>query len=121
MTCAPCKTDRNLTTRITIHRIKSNATRDANNEIDLADAANWEALAARWSAIKSRGGSERFASDMIQAGQTHRVYMRYDNVTRTVTPAMRLKLDSRLFNILAIVDEDEGHRWIVADVVEAKT
>lgn len=111
---------RNLNCRVTIQQVKAAATRDANNEVDLTDADNWETYASRWAEFKTRGGSERFASDMIQAGQTHRVYMRWDRTTKAISPAMRMSYDSRIFNILAVADEDEGHRWIVIDCVEAK-
>jgi SPP1 family predicted phage head-tail adaptor len=102
-----------------VQQLKDDATADANNEIDLTDDDNWETYASRNAAFKSRGGSERFASDMIQAGQTHRVYVRSDSTTRAITPRMRLSYDSRVFNILAAVDEDEARQWVVLDVVEA--
>lgn len=120
MKCADCKSKHILRHRITVQQLKSTATPDANNEIDQTDDANWEAFVSRRAEFKSRGGSERFASDMIQAGQTHRVYLRSDSETRAITPAMRLVFGSRKFNILAAVDEDEARRWVVLDVVEER-
>lgn len=120
MTCAPCKNDRILNRTVVVQQVKASATVDANNEVDLTDDASWETYATRSAAFKTRGGSERFASDMIQAGQTHRVYVRSDSTTRAITPAMRLSYDSRVFNILAVADEDEMRQWVVLDVVEAK-
>jgi SPP1 family predicted phage head-tail adaptor len=119
MKCADCKTRPVLNRRVTIQRLKTNATKDVNNEVDHTVDANWETYATRSAAFKSRGGSERFASDMIQAGQTHRVRMRSDSTTRGISPAMRMVYDSRVFNILAAVDEDETRQWVVLDVVEA--
>lgn len=119
--CQRCKSPRiNLNVRITVQQVKASPTRDTNNEVDPTDDANWETYATRSAAFKTRGGSERFASDMIQAGQTHRVYVRSDSTTRAITPAMRLSYDGRVFNILAAVDEDEARKWVVMDVVEAK-
>lgn len=118
--CGRCKTRHHLNRRVIVQQLKSSPTRDANNEIDLADSDNWETYVSRKAAFKTRGGSERFASDMIQAGQTHRVYVRSDSTTRAISPAMRLSYDDRVFNILAAVDEDEGRQWVVLDVVEAK-
>ncbi|TXH56418.1 MAG: head-tail adaptor protein [Desulfurellales bacterium] len=120
MTCKPCKTEPRLNCVVVVQRIKSAATRDANNEIDLTSSGNWETYATRLASFKTRGGSERFASDMIQAGQTHRVYMRRDATTKSITPEMRLSYDSRYFNILAVADQDEMHEWMVIDCVEAK-
>lgn len=118
MSCPPCKSEHQLKVRVTVQKVKDSPTRDTNNEIDLTLDANWETYATRSAAFKTRGGSERFASDMIQAGQTHRVYVRSDSTTRAITPAMRLSYDSRVFNILASVDEDEMRQWVVMDVVE---
>ncbi len=122
MKCTDCKSKPHLNRRVVIQQLKAEADleRDANNEVDPTDADNWETYATRWAAFKTRGGSERFASDMIQAGQTHRVYLRSDSTTRAISPAMRLSYDDRVFNILAAVDEDEGRQWVVLDVVEAK-
>jgi SPP1 family predicted phage head-tail adaptor len=119
--CQRCVTpQRNLNQKIVVQQVKAAPTTDANNEVDLTAAANWETYATRWAAFKSRGGSERFASDMIQAGQTHRVYVRSDSTTRAISPAMRISYDDRIFNILAAVDEDEARQWVVIDCVENK-
>lgn len=123
MTCqSSCKKteSRRLNCRVTVQRVKDSPDRDANNEFDPTDADNWETYCSRNAEFKTRGGSERFASDMIQAGQTHRVYMRFDTTTKAISPAMRMSYDSRIFNILSVADEDEGHRWMVLDCVEAK-
>ena len=122
MKCGDCKSKPVLNRRVTVQRLKDeeDLTRDDNNEVDPTDSANWQTYATRSAAFKTRGGSERFASDMIQAGQTHRVYMRRDSTTKGITPTMRLSYDGRVFNILAAADEDEMRRWMVLDVVEAK-
>lgn len=118
--CGRCSVARyDLKTRVIVQQVKSGATRDTNNEVDLTDDDSWETYATRMAAFKTRGGSERFASDMIQAGQTHRVYVRSDATTRAISPAMRLSYDSRVFNILAAVDVDEMRQWVQLDVVEA--
>jgi SPP1 family predicted phage head-tail adaptor len=120
MTCAPCKDDRLLNCRVTVQQLKSAATRDANNEVDPTDSDNWETYTSRSATFKTRGGSERFASDMIQAGQTHRAYVRSDTTTRAITPDMRLSYSGRIFNILAVADEDEMRQWVRIDLIEGK-
>lgn len=120
MTCAPCKNEPLLTSRVTVQQIKAAATVGADGAKDLTADATWEDVATRWCAFKTRGGSERFASDQIQAGQTHTVTMRYDATTKTFTTKMRMVMGTRNFNILAVMDRDEMHQWIVADVAEAK-
>lgn len=119
--CGRCKQPRmDLNCRVTVQQLKAAATVDGHGEINRSLDANWETYATRWSAFKSRGGSERFASDMIQAGQTHRVYLRYDSVAAAITTEMRATYDSRTFGILAVVDVDEQHQWIQLDVAEDK-
>jgi len=120
MSCTPCRSKRTLRHWVTVQQMKADAERDDNNEVDQTDADNWETYCRRRSEFKTRGGSERFASDMIQAGQTHRVYMRRDSTTKGITSQMRMSYDGRVFNILAAADEDEMRRWMVLDVVEAK-
>lgn len=119
MTCKPCRTERPLRNRITIQQVKDDATADANNEVDHTDDDNWETYASRNAAFQSLSGSERFASDMIQAGQTHRIWLRSDPTTRAITPRMRVSFDSRKFNILAAVDVNEERQWVRLDVAEA--
>lgn len=120
MKCTDCKTKPRLNRRVVVQKVKASPTLDTNNEVNLTLDANWETYATRWAAFKSRGGSERFASDMIQAGQTHRISLRSDAATRAITPGMRVSYDSRVFNILAVVDEDELRKWVQLDVAEAK-
>lgn len=120
MTCKPCKTERPLRNRITVQQVKADATVDANNEVDRTVDDSWETYASRNAAFQSLSGSERFASDMIQAGQTHRVWLRSDSTTRAITPRMRAVLGTRKFNILAAVDVNEERQWVRLDVAEAK-
>jgi len=119
MKCSDCKSKPVLNRRVTIQRQKTGV-EDDHNQVDPTDDANWETVDSRWAEFKSLGGSERFASEHIQAGQTHRVTMRFDRTTAAVTPADRLKMGDRKFGINWIVDKDERHEWIVAGVAEEK-
>lgn len=83
-------------------------------------AANYDSLGTRWANWKTRAGSERFASDITQAGHSHRVILRFDSVTRTLTQQHRIQKDSRTFNIDAVSNEDEQNKYMILDVTESK-
>ena len=118
MTCTPCKLEHQLSCRVTVQQVKTAPTVDANGEVNLSDASNWETYCTRFAEIKTRGGSERFASDMIQAGQTHRIYMRADTTTRAITPRMRVLYGTRVMAIQMAADIDQQHIWMQLDVAE---
>ncbi len=120
MKCDGCNKRRNPDRKVTIQSVKDDATPDGNNEIDLTDDDSWEDYCSPWAEILTRGGAERFASDMIQAGQTHRLYVRWNSLTKSITPRMRVKYGTRIMGILAAEDEDQRHQWMQLDVAEAK-
>lgn len=69
----------------------------------------WEMLAEVWAAVLPVTGGERFEADAIEARVTHEVWMRY---RADVTPDMRLRLGSRLFDVRAVIDFEERHRFL---------
>jgi SPP1 family predicted phage head-tail adaptor len=120
MTCSPCKTQRKLRNRITVEQVKESPTVDGNDEVNLTLDANWETYITRDCAFESLSGTERFASEAIQAGQTHRIWLRSDSYSRAITTRMRVQFEGRKFNILAAVDKNEERLWVRLDVAEAK-
>jgi SPP1 family predicted phage head-tail adaptor len=67
----------------------------------------WVAVATVWAALQPNGGSEAVDSGRLAGRVSHTVLLRY----RTgVTPAMRLRKGTRIFHILAVIDEDERRR-----------
>jgi SPP1 family predicted phage head-tail adaptor len=46
----------------------------------------------RWASVKPLTGRERFLAQQTQADTTHRVRVRSDGQTRTITPAMWITL-----------------------------
>lgn len=111
--------------RASIQRVKATATRDASNNIKYADDSNWETVGSRTAWIKTLGGSERFASDQLQAGHTYRVTMRSDRETRAITPDDRLRLNvdgkTRTLGIVSAVDKDFARQWVECLCVETRT
>ncbi len=69
----------------------------------------WSPVATVWASIKPRSGQEVFAADRLSGRLTHEIRIRY----RTgVTPVMRFRQGSRIFQILAVIDMDERRRWL---------
>jgi SPP1 family predicted phage head-tail adaptor len=75
----------------------------------------WQAVAEVWAAIWFRDVTEAFALDRIAGKATHDVWIRY---RADVTPDMRIRFGSRVFDILGAIDvEDRGH-WLKCPVGE---
>lgn len=125
MSCASSCKAMGKSVRASIQRVKATATRDASNNIKYADDSNWETVGSRTAWIKTLGGSERFASDQLQAGHTYRVTMRSDRETRAITPDDRLRLNvdgkTRTLGIVSAVDKDFARQWVECLCVETRT
>ena len=69
----------------------------------------WITLATVSAAIAPSGGSESVNSGRLAGRVSHQVTLRY---RPGMTPAMRFRLGTRQFHILAVFDEDERKRWL---------
>lgn len=121
MKCAtkcPPKRAPQLNVKVTLLRF--DGTKNASDEELRDDPDNYDSLGTRWAEWKTRAGSERFASDITQAGHSHRLRLRFDSVTRTLTPQDRIQKDSRTFGIDAVSNEDEQNKYMILDVTETK-
>lgn len=67
---------------------------------------SWTAVATLWAQIRPLSGKERLEADRISGQIGHEVILRY---RQGVLPAMRLRHGTRIFHILAVLDEDERH------------
>ena len=67
----------------------------------------WAAYAVLWASVEPTNGTERWRSDQVSAEVTHRVMVLY---TAGVTPAMRIVLGARHFDILSVVNRAEENR-----------
>lgn len=69
----------------------------------------WTAVATLFASVKSVGGSEGLAFDRMTGRTTHEIIIRY----RTdVVPAMRFRLDARIFEIVSALDLDGRRRHL---------
>lgn len=70
---------------------------------------SWTALDEVWAAVRPISGQEREAADQIASRVTHEVWVRY----RTgVKPEMRFRGGERVFEIHAVIDAAERHRFL---------
>ena len=59
----------------------------------------------RWASVHPVGGGERYGPQQVQADVTHRIRLRSDTQTRTITPEMWITLrDGRRLDIKRVVD-----------------
>jgi len=69
----------------------------------------WAEVATVWAALQSSGGGEAVESGRLAGRVSHTVTLRYRD---GVTPAMRFRLGTRVFHILAAIDADERRHWL---------
>jgi SPP1 family predicted phage head-tail adaptor len=67
----------------------------------------WETVAEIWAAVANLSGDERLGADQVAGRITHAVRIRY----RTgVVPAMRFRHGTRVFDIVAVLEEQRRAR-----------
>ncbi len=71
---------------------------------------SWSQIANPWAAIEPLSGYERARYEGIEATLSHKITLRFRS---GITPHMRLRLDTRIFNIHALRNEDEKDRWLI--------
>lgn len=69
----------------------------------------WQDVATVWAAVEPLRGNERYRAQQVQAELTHKVIMRY---RAGIKPQMRLLYGNRIFEIEAVIDVEERHKWI---------
>ena len=75
----------------------------------------WVEVAQVWALLRPLSGQERTEADAVAGRVTHEVWMRFRDL---VEPKMRLRMDTRLFDIRAVLDVDERHRFLRCFVEE---
>jgi SPP1 family predicted phage head-tail adaptor len=75
----------------------------------------WTAIAQVWCDIRPKGGGEAIDADALSGHVSHEITLRYRS---GLVPAMRLVSGARRFEIVAVIDIDEQHRWLKCLCVE---
>ncbi|MGE0764893.1 MAG: phage head closure protein [Hyphomicrobiaceae bacterium] len=69
----------------------------------------WLVVAELWASIEPTAGSEAVVADQVSGRISHVITVRH---RPDVVPAMRLRLGTRIFEILAVLDVDERRRLL---------
>lgn len=69
----------------------------------------WVEVATLSAALRPSGGSESVDSGRLAGRVSHEILLRY---RAGVTPAMRFRMGTRVFHILAAIDEGENKHWL---------
>ena len=59
----------------------------------------------------ARNGREIYTSGHLEGHVTHKVTLRW-RADLTITTSMRLLFNARVFNIRAVLNQDEGNHWV---------
>jgi SPP1 family predicted phage head-tail adaptor len=72
-------------------------------------AVSWTPISDLWAELRSIGGNESAASEGVQGRVTHEVTIR----RRTnIATSMRLRMGTRLFAIVAVLDRDGAEPYL---------
>ncbi len=104
-----------FTERITIERIKSDATLDPSGRVDRTAAASWEAFdggdGERWAIPHNQTGREIVQGQALHSETSHVFDVRWDSKTKTIDAEHRVRLGSTTYQILAAFEvTDDGER-----------
>lgn len=84
----------------------STATADALGQ----EIESWATTNTIWAEIRTLSGREAANAEQLKAGSTHMIRTRYFS---GLTPALRLRAGSRVFQILSIDDTSNRHRELL--------
>lgn len=70
---------------------------------------SWSTVATIFAAVRALSGSEGFVFDRMTGRATHEIIIRHRSDAK---PTMRFRLGARLFEILAVLDEDGRRRHL---------
>lgn len=76
---------------------------------------SWVLVADVWAAIHPRSGLERVIAGGIEGRVTHEITIRH---RAGVAPQRRFRLGTRIFDIKAVIDPEEAHRFLICLVEE---
>lgn len=77
--------------------------------------SSWAHVSDVWAGIRPRSGSEVTDAGGLAGRVSHEITIRY---RAGVGPPQRFRLGSRIFDIKAVIDELEAHRFLICLVEE---
>lgn len=73
------------------------------------ETESWLEIGRPWGRIEPASGAERLVGDQLEARVTHNITVRY---RAGVTPAHRLRMDTRVFEVLSVTNRFERSAWL---------
>lgn len=110
---------------LTLQKPDPNATNDDDGLIDLRNDDNWVTVASIRARFVTSGGRESERTDtetyrQVQAMDTVLVFTPATNTTRNLNPAWRLKLGTRVFQIVSAQLINETGREVTIKAMERR-
>lgn len=90
-------------TEIVIQKLIDNPTSDRTGKPDLSDDDNWETFITRHGEYRAITGMERVYGGKTTTDVTHRITIRDDPESRTITGKNRLSIDGTIHGITSVV------------------
>lgn len=78
-------------------------------------SVTWDEAAVLWAKLTPRSGAESLAHDRVSGSVSHEIVVRY---REDITPARRLRLGPRVFDIRSAFDPDGRRQWLVCAAEE---
>ena len=100
------------------HKIEIQSNIDTRDEFGAISGQTWTPFCYAWAAIEPLSGKEYFAAAQTQSTVSHKITMRYRSGIRTF---FRISWNSRIFNILSVLNTKEENRELVLYCSEAVT
>lgn len=79
--------------------------------------AYWIDEGTVWARVAPLSGYQRLAAEQLQATVTHTITIRYRDA---VYAGMHVKFGTRIFDVKAVIDGEERHRWLALMCEEIK-
>lgn len=83
-----------------------------------APTETWATYATRWAEVEPLSGREYFAAQQVASEVSHKIKLRHDSLTGSITPKMRISWDSRVFDINSVINAGERDREVELMCVE---
>lgn len=96
---------------ITIQSV-TGTTADAHGQVDKTTASNWGTYTQTFARVKSKGGTEFWKVQQVNADVSHVWNCQWSNKLSEALPAMRLICEGVTYEILSVIDIDLAHREI---------
>ncbi len=87
-----------LSRRVVVERDTGATTPDSYGNL----VPDYQPFITRWARVEYLGGSEQVVNNQVVAERKHKITLHDDAYTRQITPEMRIRLDGRTLNIVAV-------------------